>query len=256
MKNLLSAELMAKLNIPDIEEETCEVCRKKNTYKVNADGTLELTLPCDCAFQPQIAADRKKRKMRKLNYYFNQSLVNDDIKRASFESSDEIKEPQIKMSYAAGWDYADLFNLEQPKNMMLIGSTGTGKSFLAYSIARKVKEQGFTVLFIDVVELLAKFRDTYNKNNDRTESEIMQLIAEVDLLVLDDVGANKPTDWANERIYDITNKRQGKHTVYTTNLSLKELQEEQDIILKRSYSRMVNKTKIVQMYGKDRRFDF
>lgn len=240
-----------KFIVADQHEVICEKCEKPKTYVGD-----ELIIDCHCQFIPEIKAQKQRQQQRKLNYIFNQSLVNPDIKNASFESSDKLDDPVIRTAYMEGYNYADNFDPKASGNLLLVGSTGTGKSFLSYSIGRKVKEKGHTVLFIDVVELLGKFKETYNKNSQNTEAEIMQLISEVDLLILDDVGANKQTDWANERIYDITNKRQGKCTVYTTNLSADDMQQEPDIMLKRSYSRMVNKTKIIKMYGKDRRFNF
>lgn len=246
-----------ELLFAETQEVKCDVCGKVKTY-VNND----LVINCDCQFKDAVRENKKRQAERKVNYYFKRSLVNPEIKGASFENSDIQLDSQTitlndKKAYQLAMNYIDNFNLgvEHTQTLLIQGGTGTGKSYLAYCIANRLKQQGYTVLFVDIVELLAMLRNTYNKGVNETEAEYMELIAKVDLLVLDDVGANKQTDWANEKLYDITNKRQGKNTIYTTNLQLDQLTSETDVMLKRSYSRMMNKTKIIKMFGKDRRME-
>lgn len=236
-------------------EVKCEVCERNKIY---VDG--KLIIDCDCQFKPDIIASKKRIEQRKLNDIFNRSLTNPDVKEASFESSDiQITDSTLsfteKTPYIKAFEFINNFSTEKKKNQNLIleGTTGTGKSFLAYSIGRELKDRGYTVLFIDIVELLMTIKNTFNKSSDETEMEILNLIAKVDLLILDDVGANKQTDWAVEKLYDITNKRQGKNTIFTTNLSVQEMKAEREPLLNRCYSRMLNKATIVKMYGVDRR---
>lgn len=241
----------------DQQEVICEICGKKKTYVNN-----ELILDCDCQFKEAIEENKKRQVKRKVDFYFKRSLVNPEVKSASFRNSDiQLDDSSISMNdkraYQSAIDYINNFNLGIGKTQTLLiqGGTGTGKSYLAYCIADELQKQGYTVLFVDIVELLALLRNTYNKGVNETEAEYMEMIAKVDLLVLDDVGANKQTDWANEKLYDITNKRQGKNTVYTTNLKGDDIRNETDIMLKRSYSRMLNNAKIIKMFGKDRRLE-
>lgn len=250
-------ESKRELLFADTKEIKCDVCGKNKTY-----ANEKLIIDCDCQFKDIVAENKKRQAKRKVNYYFKRSLVNPELKGASFENSDiqldnQNISPNERKAYKLAIDYTNNFNLgvEFVQTLLIQGGTGTGKSYLAYCIANRLQQQGYTVLFVDIVELLAMLRNTYNKSVNETEAEYMELIAKVDLLVLDDVGANKQTDWANEKLYDITNKRQGKNTIYTTNLQMDQLTGETDVMLKRSYSRMMNKTKIIKMFGKDRRME-
>lgn len=260
MKSLMSNQLISIIKehgLPKIEEVKCEKCKKHNTYEVKDDGSKELILPCDCHFQETFKQDLKRKKQRIINYYFNQSIVNPELKKASFEKSDIDKNTpnlseNVRNAYKVASDYCRTFSKENTKSIIIQGDTGTGKSFLAYSMARYIKDKGFTVLFIDNVELLSIIKASFNKKNDTTEEDLMRLISEVDLLVLDDVGANKNTDWASEKLYEITNKRQGTNTIYTTNLDLFK-EAPADIMLKRSYSRINNGAVLLKLDGEDRR---
>ncbi|WP_165981166.1 ATP-binding protein [Macrococcoides canis] len=258
LKSLLNSELMkavANRGIPEIEEETCDKCGTKNTYKVNDDGTRELVIKCDCHLRELVRADKKRMQQRKINYYFNQSLINPDLKKASFKNNDidlEKASPEIYNAYKVASNFCKEFSKQNPKTIVIQGDTGTGKSFLAFSIARYLKDKGNTVLFIDNVELLSLIKASFNKKNDDTEEKIMRLVSEVDLLVLDDVGANKQTDWACEKLYEITNKRQGLNTIYTTNLDIMN-EMPSDFMLKRAYSRICNGATFLTLDGRDRR---
>lgn len=261
MKSFLSNEVVkevTKRGIPEIEEVECDICKRKNTYKINNDGTKELVLKCDCHLRDLVKANKKRMLQRKINYYFNQSLINPELKNASFNSSDVNRQTadnfndSIVGAYKIGSNYCREFNSKKPSTLVIQGDTGVGKSFLAYSIARKIKENGNTVLFIDNVELLSIIKASFNKKNNDTEEKIMRSVSEVDLLVLDDVGANKQTDWACEKLYEITNKRQGMNTIYTTNLDIMN-ENPEDFMLKRAYSRICNGATFITMNGEDRR---
>ncbi|MDI6869734.1 MAG: ATP-binding protein, partial [Coprothermobacterota bacterium] len=85
------------------------------------------------------------------------------------------------------------------------GRPGVGKSHLAAAIANELLERGFSVLFLNTVDFLNSLRDLYREE----ESEVpeMERVSKADLLVLDDLGAEKPTEWALEKIYQIVNSR-------------------------------------------------
>ncbi|MGG0260698.1 ATP-binding protein, partial [Bacillus mycoides] len=89
-----------------------------------------------------------------------------------------------------------------------------------------------------VPELLQRIRSTFNSENKENESQIMRALLECDLLVLDDIGAEKATEWVEEKIFNIIDGRYRKEmpTLYTSNLKPKEMLQQ---VGKRSYDRMV-----------------
>ncbi|WP_250637008.1 ATP-binding protein [Lentibacillus amyloliquefaciens] len=72
----------------------------------------------------------------------------------------------------------------------------------------------------------------------------------MDLLVLDDIGAEQQTEWSTSKLFEILDDRSGKATVYTTNLSSDELKER---VGERNFSRMMDNTNVIVMNGSDYR---
>ena len=108
----------------------------------------------------------------------------------------------------------------------LWGDVGRGKTGLAVGIARRQLEMGVgSLLFVSVPDLLSELRDTYN--SDTSELNIINRYADVPLLILDDLGAEqaKNTEWIEDRLYQVINRRHGemKPTIITSNLSLRQL---------------------------------
>src|SRR5699024_5852170 len=113
-------------------------------------------------------------------------------------------------------------DLEQT-TLFIQGKPGVGKTHLSYCISEFWKEQDKTSLFVDVPNLMNTIKSSYNRNSYFSEEELMRLINDVDLLVLDDVGAEYAKDndglenWVSEQLIKIINFREGKRNVYTTN---------------------------------------
>jgi DNA replication protein DnaC len=104
--------------------------------------------------------------------------------------------------------------------LLLTGSIGVGKTHLAVGILRDlITERGAKGLFFDYRELLKQVQNSYNRNVDVTELEIMKPIFGADVLVLDELGAAKPTDWVGDTISLVLNSRYNdrKTTIITTN---------------------------------------
>lgn len=112
-----------------------------------------------------------------------------------------------------------------PKNFIFSGSTGTGKNHLACAMANSLMKRKQTVLVITVAELMMKIRDKYNKESRVTESQFLKYLANVDLLVLDEVGVQRMNDHESIMINTIIDSRytNEKPTGILTNLKSDEL---------------------------------
>lgn len=127
--------------------------------------------------------------------------------------------------YKACMLFCDSFASDS-KGIILRGPYGCGKTHLAAAILHRLAEKGIAGLFVVVPELLEAIRSGFNQQNDKATASIEQL-KEAPLLVLDDLGAEKMTDWAREQIFIIINRRYENMlpTVITTNYNTAELVE-------------------------------
>ncbi|MFZ2050542.1 MAG: ATP-binding protein [Solirubrobacteraceae bacterium] len=142
-------------------------------------------------------------------------------------------------------------SLEQGRGVWIMGDVGTGKTALAMMISRAALEAGHTVAIYSLPRLLNLIRESI----EREEGVVgfLDRLSTVDLLHVDDVGAESRTDWALEQLYSIVNARyeDSRSIVVTTNLDPNELGER---IGRRTVSRLVEMCgDPLPLFGQDRR---
>lgn len=159
------------------------------------------------------------------------SLYDADFTNYSADDEEESKNKAKAKQIAQ--DYIDGSN----RNAILSGKPGTGKSHLAMSILKMVNEKSDPYrkcLFISIDEMMRLIRSSFD-THDTTYSEesMVKRLCQADLLVMDDLGAevgaintrSTASDWTTKVMYAIVNGRMKKPTVWTTNLSSKQLQQ-------------------------------
>lgn len=190
---------------------------------------------------------RKKEKIRQL--FDDNSLINKDLQNASFENYNPASE-NLQAGLEIATRYVEIFNVDKPKNLLFTGNYGTGKSHLSVAMTKELMNRGYTCLFISMPKLLTKIKTTYNKKSEQTESDVMKYVEDVDLLVLDDIGAERDNEWAISKLFEILDGRLGKHTIFTSNYNQDDLKSR---IGDRNYSRIMHNTHEVKMIGEDYR---
>lgn len=106
--------------------------------------------------------------------------------------------------------------------LLFVGSSGLGKTHLAVGIAKAlVREKGIECVFYDYAELLKQIQDSYNPSVDATELGLLRPIFETEVVVLDDLGSVRPTEWRWDTIRLILNTRYNENltTIITTNFA-------------------------------------
>ncbi|WP_010529028.1 ATP-binding protein [Lentibacillus jeotgali] len=186
---------------------------------------------------------KHRKLMEKFNYY---SLINESLKEATFDNFDAY-DTNLKQAKKKVLAYSHSFDRKQ--NLLLTGDYGTGKSHLSLSITKALMKKDYECLFLSLPKLLTKVKGTYNTKGV-TEEELLTIIQRVDLLVLDDIGAEQQTEWSTSKLFEILDDRSGKATVYTTNLSSDELKKR---VNERNFSRMMDNTNVIVMNGSDYR---
>ena len=153
-----------------------------------------------------------KMSKRNLNYKFDNFSSNTSNKKVL----DNLKNYSEK-----------LVNGIEKKGLVLVGNNGVGKTHLACSIANKLIENGTPVIYGTLINLLAELRNSYDTDNNISEMEIIKLYENVDLLIIDDLGKEKPSEWGLEKLFTIVNSRYENNlpVIITTNYNQSSLVE-------------------------------
>jgi DNA replication protein DnaC len=126
-------------------------------------------------------------------------------------------------------DVADWWYEPQSPWLILAGDLGVGKTGLEIGLVKKALAAGRSSLYRPFVELLSDIRATYRTRDasEPDEADLVGACKAVDVLALDDVGAERVTGWAQERLFEILNHRynERRRTILTTNLGPGELEE-------------------------------
>lgn len=215
-------------------DEMCEIHNvKKYLVQVTNKTACRLCVQEEIlAREQQLAKEKYKQHIiaTRDRYLYTFPDVNEELRNASFPSyvpqtkeEADVKRSAMRIAKA----YIDGAN----NNTIFSGDSGTGKSHLAYAIIKNYAHKtNKLATIINFPDLLNRMKQDL-KNNDYS---YLDKIIEMDLLVLDDIGAEKQTDWTDEILYRILDKR--SRTIITTNLTGQELQKRYD---KRTVSRLL-----------------
>lgn len=234
-------------NAPDRiadEPEVCSLCYGSGMEVVAGKGAR----PCQC---------RKKKTHTNL---LEKARLPKRYADCHFQSY-TILNPSQQRAYK----YASTLAFEYPavdRGLLFMGTVGVGKTHLAVSILKGLSERGFSCLFYEFGALLKKIQDSYNPNTQSSELKILAPVLDAEILVLDEIGASKPTDWVRDTMAHIINTRYNdkKLTIFTTNY-LDERRAEREETLEdrigvRLRSRLFEMCKTVVIGGEDFRRTF
>jgi DNA replication protein DnaC len=213
---------------------------------VDADDTAR---PCDC--RARRIAQARTRGVR--------SVLPTKYQGVSFDRppiSDMARDTQTRGVVEEVRQYVEEIDdrIGDGRGLWIEGSVGTGKTTLAMLVSRKVIEAGFTVAIYSLPRLLARIRRTYDaETGELSYLEFFERLTSVDLLQIDDLGAEKRSDWVLEQLYAIVDERyaSNRSIVVTTNLKLEELERQ---IGERTVSRLAEMCDVLPLHGEDRRF--
>ena len=144
-------------------------------------------------------------------------------------------------------------NLDNGRGLWFFGSVGTGKTTLAMLVSRHALEAGRSVAIYSLPRLLAEIRTTFDDDGRGTSYvDLLDRLTAVDLLHIDDVGAEKTSAWVLEQLYAIVNARyeDERSVIITTNLERDDLAEQ---INERTVSRLEEMCEVLPLWGADAR---
>jgi DNA replication protein DnaC len=192
-------------------EEICSLCEGSGLRIVQEDGR-QVARPCECR-----VARRAQRMLEQAHIprrYENCTLDN-------FEPKYDGADRSLQTALIQARGFVKGYPLEtEGKGLLLVGPVGVGKTHVAAGILKElVQERGAHGLFYDYRELLKEVQNSYNQKVAATELEVLRPVFEAEVLVLDELGAAKPSDWVWDTVAHILNSRYNdrRTTIITTN---------------------------------------
>jgi DNA replication protein DnaC len=212
-------------------------------------GPEDVARPCQC---------RQERLNRGRSRGIS-SVIPARYRGVSFERppvSDMARDLQTKIAVNEAAAFVEDLDarLKEGRGLWFFGDTGTGKTTLAMLISKAALEAGRTVAIYSLPKLLARIRRTYDSEpGGDSYLSFFERLTSVDLLHIDDLGAEKRSDWVLEQLYALINERYEtqRSMVITTNLPHLELEEQ---IGPRTVSRLTQMCDEVEVRGDDRRY--
>jgi DNA replication protein DnaC len=190
----------------------CPLCDGSGLKIVERPDGSRAARDCSCRLERRAARMIARTKVPKR--YEHCSLE-------SYETDFPSATRSLKHAHLAARKFVESYPLEtRGTGLLLTGSIGVGKTHLAVGILQAlVNERGATGLFYDYRELLKQVQNSYNRQVNATELEILAPVFEAEVLVLDELGASKPTDWVWDTVAHILNTRYNdrRTTIITTN---------------------------------------
>lgn len=185
----------------------CPICNDTRWKSVVEQG-VERVVRCDC--WRATVVDRLLREARIPQRYHRCEL-------ATFEHDKDSQREAFRRATA----FVEAFPAVD-RGLLLHGPHGVGKTHLAVGILKAaIRDRGARGYFFETRELLRLVRDTYNRSVEETEMDVLGPVLKADLLVLDDLGAERTSDWVQETLGLVVNTRYNERraTIFTSNLT-------------------------------------
>lgn len=211
----------------DPDRTTCPlgIC-EGNGWILQDDNT---TIPCDC----------RERQIGKALSRGMGTGIPKRFRNVSFDRKPICDLETSLVRHVRGFVEQINERVDDGRGLWFYGDVGTGKTSLAMLVSQAAEKAGRSVAVYPVTRLLAEIKDTYDSDSAGSYMSLFRRLCAVDLLHLDDLGAEKRTDWVLEQLYSIVNERwqDGRSIIVTTNIS--DLDELREQIGHRTVSRLI-----------------
>lgn len=221
-----------------------------------------LQMPCDCPICKDTGyVDNKKCacfKQAEINLLYHQSNLSEILRRENFDffsldyysntgkiqKSDITPRENMEMIVAGCREF--IANFPNGQNILFMGSTGVGKTFLSNCIAKELLDSSHSVLYVSAIDL---FQFLSYKNDDE-EAPSLKNFLDCELLIIDDLGTEFTNAYTNSLLFNLLNNRMlsEQSTIISTNLSLSELMSRYS---ERLFSRVYSSYTSYKLVGDD-----
>ena len=206
------------------------------------DETTRVAVPCRCR-----PARIERHRARSLS-----AVIPRKYRNASFDRAPVTDMPGPQVQVVKRFVREIEGNLDTGRGLWFYGTVGTGKTTLAMLVSQAALDAGHSVAIYSLPRLLAEIRATFETDSEGSYVDFLDRLAAVDLLHVDDVGAERTSDWVLEQLYAIVNARyeDERSIVITTNLERDALAEQ---INERTVSRLEEMCEVLPLWGADAR---
>ena len=229
----------------------CGSCNTPKQIEVKAFGAVHKPF-CNCECEKQRLANEKENKQQ---LEFKNRVK--DLRRACFPDSemmqwtfanDDMENEQITKAMKR---YVENFDemKKQGKGLLLYGNVGRGKTYASCEVANALIDKGYSVLVTNFSKVINTLQSTYEKQ------EYIDSLNEYALLVIDDLSAERDTEYVNDYIFQVVDARyrSNKPMFFTTNLSIETLKKPDTMAKMRIYERVLEKCFPIEVKGQNRR---
>lgn len=233
----------------------CGKCHTRKQTFFEVEGLIPRTIvPCLCECEQKRVEQEKEARQReearqRIEAMRRNGIADEQYISCTFALDDreDEKASDFCRKYVEEWKWAQ----ETNAGLMLYGDVGGGKTFLAACIANALVDKGVPVMMTTIPRLVAAMQENYGDKR----AEVLRKISAAPLLVLDDVGTERGTSTGMELAYEIINTRYKaqKPLIVTTNLTMQEIRDTQDIGHRRLYDRIVEMCAPLKVSGAGRR---
>ena len=243
-------------NVPQSENEYigddgllhCKICnRNTQTRVVFLDNEKIVRCICDCK-KAEMDAFENRMKREELERTKSVCFAESNMYNWTFENDDR-KNPKIS---DAMLNYVNNFTefKKDGKGLLLYGTVGTGKTYLAACIANRLIDSGYKVLMTNFARLTNEIQGMFEGKQKFIDS-----LNKYTLLIIDDLGAERKSEFMQEQVFNIIDARyrSGLPMIITTNLTADEIKKPQDVGYSRIYDRILERCFPVEVTGASRR---
>lgn len=236
-------EFLEYRKLPENERPTIGTCKEHGDFEMKplcvAGRTIGATTVCSKCSElykawksKQDEIDKKKQIEESKRMAFNNRLSSYGVTPRHFDESFDsyiVKSDEQRKSLETCKYVCQKIIDGECKNIIMVGSVGTGKTHLASAMCRKMAEQKepYKVLIATVTEMIRRYRSSYDSNNDVTEEKVINSLTNKDLLIIDELGMSKGDEKELNILFEIINNRYEykRSTVIISNQSIGEVKE-------------------------------
>lgn len=228
----------------------CSVCRAKTQISIKNPFTgQERKVRCICKCREKELEERKNREIQEEHERMRRVCFKENnMKNCTFDNDDR-KNPKLSDAMKRYADNFEEFKSES-KGLLLYGNVGTGKTFLTACIANALIDKGYHVLMTNFSSIINTIQGMFEG-----KQEYINSLNKYSLLILDDLGTERSSEYVQEQVYNIVDARyrSGLPIIITTNLTMDELKNNHEIGYARIYDRILERCHPVKVDGISRR---